>query len=91
MEIKKLLEIIEREQLLLRPALFGGWWCSEFKGVTGVNKAYCTLKSIGQGETIPEAVKDYLDKNVCEHDFSIKGYRNQCSKCGMFDYTDNCG
>ena len=56
------LNLIKKEELLLRPSLVNGWWCAKWKGVTGDNRSYCFTETIGKGITIIEAVNNYLDK-----------------------------
>lgn len=56
--VMQLLADITENELLVRPSLVGGWWVSKWKGITGLNEAYCT-GVIGEGKTILEAVNDW--------------------------------
>ncbi len=56
--VMQLLADITENKLLVRPSLVGGWWVSKWKGVTGLNEAYCN-GVIGEGKTILEAVNEW--------------------------------
>jgi hypothetical protein len=57
-QVMQLLADITENKLLVRPSLVGGWWVSKWKGVTGLNEAYCN-GVIGEGKTILEAVNEW--------------------------------
>lgn len=57
-EVMQLLADITENKLLVRPSLVGGWWVSKWKGVTGLNEAYCD-GIIGEGKTILDAVNEW--------------------------------
>lgn len=58
-EVMQLLADITENKLLVRPSLVGGWWVSKWKGVTGLNEAYCYSDVIGEGKTILDAVNEW--------------------------------
>ena len=59
---EKLVDLMDRYGIMVRPSLGGNWRAGKWLGVTGDGKAYCIVGSEVEAPTIYEAVLGVVDK-----------------------------